>query len=937
MALGDGGYLFWPQGGDGLTYDQLLQRRAIAQALATRQKGFPKNKGEGLTYLGESFAEGMQMLALARAEQAQRARDKEAASRRSLPESGAPPPEYKPVPRADVPIEPTKPTQQVSSVDVTTPEPMPVDIPLPTPRPDIPVDVGAVGGSEVSSGLGDIADVASDSLAPASQPTQTADISGPPPPETQLQDQANEAMLALQQGREPAVQPPVAQPAAPLAPLASTAPANDAASRETIFGQQPGRDRIAQLLTPVAGPSGATSIAGPGAGEPIPAPDVPLPRGNPRTTGGVQATMDTVFSRAGFRPPAIEGLKRNAYDESRFNYTERHPDQPRFTGEARMSHGLFQEGGDEWLNMVKWMEQKYPGYDWRDPKIQSEYVAERLQDTSRPDYNRTFAKMNATDSSGVAADAFLRGYLKPADQYLQQRSAAYLGGRGSDFGSTQIADRSAGGGAEGTVMGAGGRVGGAPQPETRDLVAQALLQQEKPQAPLAAPEDGQDERLRDVVGMTNRGILAQRPTASLGRAGVASDALSPVAPMGRLDGAEPPPPAAIGTPAIDRPPLAVSPAQSPTVTDIAPAPPIGAPGAQLAQVGAAPAVPPRPPSPADTVAPGPTQYPDIGPQPTPPRPRAYGPEARRAFEDANNPDLSPQARAQAKAEFEVWHEKKQREELFDKEVYGAQLKQWYDQFNKRREFELGGTKRQLEEAQQRETLRAAEQTRRQGEIAQPAVPAGGAGGLDPTLNTPQSPQRTGIPNTTPVPIGVDPNTWKAKMAEDASKSIEAARSAVPQLQRMIDTFVTMRNHPGAADAIGPAGMVARNVPGSNAYAFNQLWEQTRGQRFLQGYQSLKGGGGAISNIEGSKTEQSIAAMDPNQDPKNYWARAAEAENNVRSDLERVQRNMNQPVTAWQKKPSDPPAPDIGTLGTRNGRMVRYKGGNPALDSSYEAQ
>jgi len=44
-------------GNTGLTYEELKKRRAIAAALAARQKGFPKNIGEGLTYLGESIGE----------------------------------------------------------------------------------------------------------------------------------------------------------------------------------------------------------------------------------------------------------------------------------------------------------------------------------------------------------------------------------------------------------------------------------------------------------------------------------------------------------------------------------------------------------------------------------------------------------------------------------------------------------------------------------------------------------------------------------------------------------------------------------------------------------------------------------------------------------------------------------------------------------------
>ena len=51
MALEDAGSFIFG-GNTGLSYEQLKQRRAIAQALASRQGGFPKNRGEGLTYSG---------------------------------------------------------------------------------------------------------------------------------------------------------------------------------------------------------------------------------------------------------------------------------------------------------------------------------------------------------------------------------------------------------------------------------------------------------------------------------------------------------------------------------------------------------------------------------------------------------------------------------------------------------------------------------------------------------------------------------------------------------------------------------------------------------------------------------------------------------------------------------------------------------------------
>ena len=56
MAVDPVGYIFGGTSGVP-TYEELKRRRAIAVALASRQRGFPKTVGEGLTYLGESIGD----------------------------------------------------------------------------------------------------------------------------------------------------------------------------------------------------------------------------------------------------------------------------------------------------------------------------------------------------------------------------------------------------------------------------------------------------------------------------------------------------------------------------------------------------------------------------------------------------------------------------------------------------------------------------------------------------------------------------------------------------------------------------------------------------------------------------------------------------------------------------------------------------------------
>jgi hypothetical protein len=58
------------------------------------------------------------------------------------------------------------------------------------------------------------------------------------------------------------------------------------------------------------------------------------------------------------------------------------------------------------------------------------------------------------------------------------------------------------------------------------------------------------------------------------------------------------------------------------------------------------------------------------------------------------------------------------------------------------------------------------------------------------------------------------------------------------------------------------------------------------------------------------------------------------ESSLRGSVERVERKLNQPVTAYQKTPNDPYAPDVHSIGMWKGKPMEYIGGDPANDSSY---
>ncbi len=137
-------------------------------------------------------------------------------------------------------------------------------------------------------------------------------------------------------------------------------------------------------------------------------------------TGGSSDVMNAVhgaWSNQGASPHAIAGVMANIAEESSFNPTLRHPDQPAYGGEAHFAHGLYQEGGAEWNNYSKWLQQNHPGADWRDAGMQSQFAAFNL----RTRYPVVWERMNNAKTPAEAASIYASGYLKPAAKYLSSR------------------------------------------------------------------------------------------------------------------------------------------------------------------------------------------------------------------------------------------------------------------------------------------------------------------------------------------------------------------------------------------------------------------------------------------------------------------------------------------------------------------------------------
>lgn len=117
-----------------------------------------------------------------------------------------------------------------------------------------------------------------------------------------------------------------------------------------------------------------------------------------------------------------------------------------------------------------------------------------------------------------------------------------------------------------------------------------------------------------------------------------------------------------------------------------------------------------------------------------------------------------------------------------------------------------------------------------------------------------------------------------------------------QSQYNLETLNKLENHPGLSDLVGVkgGGAIGQNIgidkvlPGSKAANFQALFEQVQGTKFLEAFQSLKGGG-AITEIEGVKATQAISRLKTAQSEKEFKEAIGELKTIVEQGLRRAQQ------------------------------------------------
>lgn len=121
----------------------------------------------------------------------------------------------------------------------------------------------------------------------------------------------------------------------------------------------------------------------------------------------------------GLSPTVAHGIAMNVQDESGFNpgINERNP-----TAGAG-GYGLIQWTGPRRAALAAYAQQV--GKPINDPNVQMDFLVNELNGPQAA----SLKAMNAAQTPGQAADAFLRLNERPAAKYLSARSANYLGGQ----------------------------------------------------------------------------------------------------------------------------------------------------------------------------------------------------------------------------------------------------------------------------------------------------------------------------------------------------------------------------------------------------------------------------------------------------------------------------------------------------------------------------
>ncbi|ESZ50446.1 hypothetical protein X730_12045 [Mesorhizobium sp. L103C565B0] len=163
------------------------------------------------------------------------------------------------------------------------------------------------------------------------------------------------------------------------------------------------------------------------------------------------------------------------------------------------------------------------------------------------------------------------------------------------------------------------------------------------------------------------------------------------------------------------------------------------------------------------------------------------------------------------------------------------------------------------------------------------------------------------------PVGRIPKDLAGAASQTAQGTAQgAAAFDLPRVEQnanqILDTLDKMKNHPGRE---GSTGFIEGLIPSrtSEQVDFQSLVDQTKGQTFLQAFQSLKGGG-AITDIEGAKATNAISRLGNQRlSDQDYLQAITDLEDVIKTGVARAQHQAGGAPSAPAAQGQQPAAAD----------------------------
>jgi hypothetical protein len=146
-------------------------------------------------------------------------------------------------------------------------------------------------------------------------------------------------------------------------------------------------------------------------------------------------------------------------------------------------------------------------------------------------------------------------------------------------------------------------------------------------------------------------------------------------------------------------------------------------------------------------------------------------------------------------------------------------------------------------------------------------------------------------------------------AKSRAQRVEALPSREDDARRVIRTINDVINHPGfeiSTGATAPIGSLLAMVPGSpfGARDWRAKYGELKGQQFLEAYQNLRGTG-SISEKEGSKAEQAVAALsDPGISESEFKRNSELLKNDVKRRIDTERKSLGMKPIEWAQVETD---------------------------------